>query len=188
MTDKDKDNVKDPEDMQETASDEAETEAQDSAEESELTALQAQLDEAEARAAENLDGWQRAQAEFANYKKRMARDQEQMYADLRGRILKRYLEVLDDFERALAKRPEEGPEADWVEGIELIYRKLASYLESEGVLRMEIKGKQFDPNLHEAVVNEKSEDHKSGEIIEVLQPGYMLGDRVLRPAVVKVAQ
>ena len=161
----------------------AEAEAGDAA----LDELQQQLEEAEAKASENLDGWQRAQAEFANYKKRMARDQEQMHQDLRGRIIKPYLEVVDDLERALQNRPEGEEGAQWAEGVELVYRKLMTYLEAEGVAQMEMQG-HFDPNFHEAIAQEESEEHESGEILEVLQPGYMLGERVLRPAVVKVAQ
>lgn len=153
-----------------------------------LEALRLELEEAQAKAAENLDGWQRAQAEFANYKKRVVRDQEQLYSETRGRIIKRYLEIADDLERALRNRPEEGPGVEWAEGVELISRKLMAYLESEGVTQMQIEGQSFDPQLHEAIAQEESEEHASGEILEVLQPGYMLGERVLRPAVVKVAK
>jgi molecular chaperone GrpE len=146
------------------------------------------LAEALAKAAENLEGWQRAQAEFANYKKRQLRDQELQTADMRGRILKRYLEILDDLERALAHKPGEGTGAEWAGGIELIYKKLLSYLEGEGLTRTDPLGQPFDANLHEAVTQEESTKYESGTIIEVLRPGYMLGERVLRPAAVKVAQ
>lgn len=118
----------------------------------------------------------------------MARDQEQLHSETRGRVIKRYLEIADDLERALNNRPEVGAGAEWANGVELIYRKLLSYLEGEGVSQMQVMGQDFDPNLHEAISQEESEEHKSGEIIEVLQPGYMLGERVLRPAIVKVAQ
>lgn len=143
---------------------------------------------ANAKATENLEGWQRAQAEFANYKKRMARDQEMLSADVRGRVVKRYLEVMDDLELALKNRPQDGTGAEWAKGVELIYRKLVNYLESEGLTLMDVQGKSFDANLHEAVVEEESADHPSGTVIEVLRPGYMLGERVLRPAAVKVAK
>lgn len=152
-----------------------------------LSALQEELSATAAQAAENLDGWQRAQAEFANYKKRVARDQEQLFADTRGRVIKRYLEILDDLERALANRPEEGDGVEWAAGIELIYRKFLSFLESEGVTRVDSLGQTFDPSVHEAISQEESETYTSGTVMEVLQPGYMLGDRVLRSAVVKVA-
>lgn len=154
----------------------------------EIIALQEKLAEAEAKAAENLDGWQRAQAEFANYKKRLAREQEQQTAEVRGRVIKRYLEIVDDLERALKNAPQEGAGAEWAQGVELIYKKLIAYLESEGLTRMHPLGEHFDPNLHEAVTQEESPGHESGTIIEVLRPGYLLAERVLQPAAVKVAK
>jgi molecular chaperone GrpE len=150
--------------------------------------LQDELAAAHAKATENLEGWQRAQAEFANYKKRIARDQEMLSADVRGRVMKRYLEIVDDLELALKNKPQEGSGADWAKGIELISRKLLGYLESEGLTRMDAMGQPFDANLHEAVTEEESSDHESGTVIDVLRPGYMLGERVLRPAAVKVAK
>jgi|SRR3990170_3580433 len=154
----------------------------------ELITLQEKLAEAEAKAAEHLDGWQRAQAEFANYKKRQAGQQEQQAAELRGRVIKHFLDLVDDLERALKNHPQQGDGAAWAEGIEIIYKKLQSYLGNEGLTRIDPLGEVFDPNLHEAVTQEESSDHESGVIIEVLRPGYMLGERVLRPAAVKVAQ
>ena len=98
---------------------------------------------------------------------------------------KHYLPILDDLERALATRP---ADLAWVDGIELIYRKLKSILEAEGLKRIEAEGQMFDPNFHEAISQEPSEDHESGQIIAVVQNGYMLGERVIRPAMVRVAQ
>ena len=154
----------------------------------EIEALQAELAESRTRADEYLDGWQRSRAEFANYKKRIERDQLAVSQNAAGRIIKRYLEILDDLERALKNPPQEGEGAAWANGIELIYRKFKSILESEGITPMEAEGQQFDPNLHEAITSEESDEHESGQIIEVLQQGYMLGDRVLRPAMVRVAR
>lgn len=156
--------------------------------ESKIEELRAQLEEAQTQAAENLDGWQRAQAEFANYKKRLGRDQEQQYTDARARIIKRYLEILDDLERALEISPQDGDGAAWASGVELIYRKFQGFLEGEGLVQMQALGQPFDPNLHEAIAKEESQDYESGVVIEVVQPGYMIGDRVIRPAVVKVAE
>lgn len=147
--------------------------------------LQQELQAAHAKAAENLEGWQRALAEFANYKKRMARDQEAQEAEIRGRVIKRYLEIVDDLELALKNQPE-GQE--WGQGIELIYRKLLSFLDAEGVTRVDPLGQPFDANLHEAVAQEQNPDYASGTVSEVLRTGYTLGERVLRPAAVKVAQ
>ena len=151
----------------------------------EIEALQKQLEEVRAKATENLDGWQRAQAEFINYKNRVLRDREQDYVSMKGDILKKVLPVLDDLERALANRPED---SSWANGMELIARKFQNILEAEGLKRIEAKGKPFDPNFHEAISSEPNEDVESGHVIEVVQNGYLLGDRVVRPAMVRVAQ
>ena len=151
----------------------------------ELGLLSEQLAQAERQAAEYLDGWQRAQAEFANYKRRLERDNAAFREIARGDVIKRFLPVVDDLERALAARPS-GDEA-WVGGIELVYRKLLGILDSEGLQRIEAEGKAFDPNLHEAISHEHNEDFESGHVIEVVQQGYMLGDRVIRHAMVRVA-
>jgi molecular chaperone GrpE len=154
----------------------------------ELEELRDELARTRAQADEYLDGWQRARAEFANYKKRVEREQAQVYQTAAGSVIKRFLGVLDDLERALKNRPETGDGAVWAEGIELVYRKLVSILESEGVKPMDIAGQMFDPNLHEAILSEDSDQHESGQIIEALQQGYLLGEKVLRPARVRVAK
>jgi molecular chaperone GrpE len=154
----------------------------------ELESLQKELEETRAKANEYLDGWQRARAEFANYKKRVEREQAQANQVATGNVVRRFLEVLDDLERALKNRPENGEGAVWAEGIELIYRKLVNMLENEGVKPMEIENDFFDPNLHEAVVSEENSEYESGQIIGVVRQGYLMGDRVLRPAMVRVAR
>ena len=154
---------------------------------SEYNALLEDIEATRNEAGNNMDGWQRAQAEFANYKKRMQREQAQFLQDSKGRIIKRYLDITDDLDRALKNRPEEGEGAQWAAGIELIYQKFTNILESEGITPMDADGQIFDPNFHEAISQEDSPEHESGQIIEVIQQGYLLGDRVLRPALVRVA-
>ena len=151
----------------------------------EIEALMKQLEEAEAKVAEHLDGWQRAQADFANYKNRLVRDQEFQRASMKGDIVKKILPVLDDLERALQNRPADEP---WADGIELIAHKFQSILESEGFTRIDAEGKLFDPNFHEAISHEPNDEVESEHVIAVTQNGYMLGDRVIRPAMVRVAQ
>lgn len=158
----------------------------------EVEALQKRADEAEARAkelearaAQNLDGWQRSVAEFQNYKKRIDRDRESDKAIMKGDLIKRFLPVLDDLERALQNRPEGD---SWAEGVELIRRKLQSILEAEGLKRIEAEGAMFDPNVHEAISFEPADGAESGRVIGVVQNGYMLGDYVVRPAMVRVAR
>jgi molecular chaperone GrpE len=150
-----------------------------------IEALQKQLEEVQAKAAENLDGWQRAQAEFINYKNRVQRDRDLDYASMKGDIIKKILPVLDDLERSLAHRPDDSA---WANGMELIARKFQTILEAEGVKRIEAKGQPFDPNFHEAISSESHDEVESGYVIEVVQNGYMLGERVIRPAMVRVAQ
>jgi molecular chaperone GrpE len=151
----------------------------------EREALINQLKEAEAKIIEYKDGWARSQAEFQNYKKRIERDNELMYANMKGDIIKRVLPALDDLERALQNRPADDA---WANGIELIARKLQTILDSEGVKRIEAKGMAFDPNFHEAISHEPSDEVESGYVIDVVQNGYVIGERVIRPALVRVAQ
>jgi len=155
--------------------------------EEKLELIQAALEASEAKAAEYLDGWQRAKAEFTNYRKRQERERELARFETVGRVAKRYLPIVDDLERALNERPTEGEGAAWSEGIELVYRKLMSILDAEGISLIEADNEMFDPNLHEAVVQSESDEHESGQVIEVLQTGYKMGERVLRPAVVRIA-
>ncbi len=150
--------------------------------------LETALERARAEAQEYLDGWQRARAEFANYRKRVDREMQDAYERAKGDILARYLCILDDLERALKDRPAEDEAGVWAEGIELIYRKFKALLEAEGVETIPAEGQPFDPNLHEAISHEESGDHQEGHVIEVVQQGYRIGDRVLRPALVRVAK
>jgi len=164
----------------------SETQPENGAEaQTERDILMEQLKEAEARIVEYKDGWARSQAEFQNYKKRLERDNEMTYASMKGDIIKKVLPALDDLERALQNRPADDA---WASGIELIARKLQNMLEGEGVKRIEAKGAAFDPNFHEAISHEPSDEVQSGHVIDVVQNGYTLGERVIRPALVRVAQ
>jgi molecular chaperone GrpE len=154
----------------------------------EIAELQSSLAEHEAKSAEYLDGWQRSRAELTNYRKRVERDRIQNHKNIAGYILKRYLPMVDDLERAFKDRPQEENGALWAEGIELIYRKMLNVLESEGVTPMNPEGETFNPNLHEAIMQTESDEYECDQIVEVLQRGYMIGERVLRPAVVKIAK
>jgi molecular chaperone GrpE len=151
-----------------------------------LKTLQESLQDMTAKADEYLDGWQRSRAEFANYKKRISKENNDIRQYARGEVIKIYLDVLDDLERALREKPEDSDET-WAEGIEIIYQKLKSRLEAEGIRPMEALGEEFDPNIHEALMKEESDEYESGEIIEVMQEGYWIGEKVLRPALVRVA-
>jgi molecular chaperone GrpE len=150
--------------------------------------LEAELERTRSERQEFLDGWQRARAEFANYRKRVEREQEEARSRIAGEILLRVLGIMDDLDRALKDRPASGEAAAWAEGIELIYRKFQSLLDAEGVEPIRAEGQSFDPSLHEALSHEESEAHQEGHVIEVVKRGYRIGDRVLRPALVRVAK
>ena len=150
--------------------------------------LEMKLAEALSEKEEYLDGWQRTQADFANYKKRVERDRQQVQQNATANVVRRYLDILDDLERALANQPQDGEGAVWADGIDLVYRKWLNALEVNDVKPMEVEDQLFDPELHEAISHEESDEHESGEVIEVVQTGYFIGDRVLRPARVRIAQ
>jgi len=164
----------------------------DNGNESELELLQKEAAEAKAKASEYLDGWQRARADFVNYKKR----QDQLNADLRVfatmDVIKRLLPIADDFERAARNKPVEFDGNSWVDGVMLVHRKLTQALDAEGVKPIVVKlGEAFDPNLHEAVTHDDAPEGsgiESGHVIEELQKGYKVGERIIRPALVRVAK
>lgn len=150
--------------------------------------LRAELERAKAQIDEYLDGWKRAQAELMNYRKRVERDAADARLLAAGQAAARFFPVLDDFERALKELPESQNLNQWAAGVELIYRKGIAALEAEGITPVDAaEGMAFDPNFHEAVTREPCPDRQDGEIIEVVHQGYKIGDRVLRPAKVRVA-
>ena len=154
----------------------------------ELEGLQEELERAKAQAAEYLEGWQRAQAEFSNYKKRQESERAGMITRANATLLHKLLPVVDDFERALVTQPASLSQLTWCEGIFLIKHKLNAILESEGVKPIKTEGQVFDPYYHEAVTYEEVAGYEEGQIIGEVQRGYILGERVLRPALVRVAK
>lgn len=154
----------------------------------EYALYQEEMDKAQKQAKEHFEGWQRERADFLNYKKRIERENLLATQSIKGDLIKKYLPVMDDLARAIKARPEQGDGAAWAEGIELIYRKFQKIIETEGVTRIPAESQTFDPNIHEAISHEDHPELSSGAIIEVVQDGYMLGDRILRPALVRVAK
>ena len=155
----------------------------------EYDALEKKLESLEQDLESTKDSWLRSMAEFDNYKKRVQRDSARTYQDAMASALKLFLSASDDLERALKNRPE-GKDLDgWVNGIELILQKLTNQMKNQGVERMDIQpGDEFDPNVHEAITQEENPDYQEGQIIEVVQPGYKISDRIIRPAMVRVAR
>ncbi|PJF35722.1 MAG: nucleotide exchange factor GrpE [Candidatus Thermofonsia Clade 1 bacterium] len=151
-------------------------------------ALQAQLEEALRKADEYLSGWKRALAEFDNYRKRAEREREEISQNATVETLRRLLPVIDDFERALGAMSAEQAEDEVLKGFVLIHRKLLSLLESANLMQIDPTGQPFDPTRHEAIGQEPSDQVASGHVCAVLQKGYVYGDRVIRPALVRVAE
>ena len=147
--------------------------------------LEERLAEVERERDEYLNDLKRVAADFENYRKRVARDQEGLVARAHERLVKELLPVLDDLERALEAAAQH-EEAKLEEGVRLVHRELLEALAREGLVEVETDG-QFDPHVHEALLSQPSEQ-EDGSVVEVLQKGYRLGDRVLRPARVVVSQ
>lgn len=150
------------------------------------SSAQAQLEALQKQAQEYLDGWQRARAEFANYKKRIEREIQENREVSMGMALKSILPVIDDFDRALANIPEDIKDNPWVSGVSMVQRKLYKLLEDNGVTSFDPVGEMFDPTRHEAVGSDDESDAPSGQVTVTMQRGYALGERVLRLALVKV--
>ncbi len=133
------------------------------------------------------DRWLRKTAEFDNYRRRIERERREQSDQAVVDLIEQLLLVVDDFERALTVEAEGGAAA-YRKGVELIYGKLQDLLRKYGVTPIEALGADFDPNVHQAVLHEASPGHRDGEVIGELRRGYKMGDRLLRPAMVKVAK
>jgi molecular chaperone GrpE len=128
----------------------------------------------------------RTAAEFDNYRKRVERERRELADYMKADVLAEILPILDNFERAI-QAPSSETES-FRKGVELIHKQMLDFLRKRGVTPIAAVGADFDPNFHQAVIHEPSTEHREGEVIEELQRGYMLGDKLLRPAMVKVAK
>jgi molecular chaperone GrpE len=127
----------------------------------------------------------RTAAEFDNYRKRMDRERRDLADYTAGEVIRELLPIIDNLERALQAAAEDDPLR---KGVELIHKQMLELLRKRGVTPIEARGADFDPNFHQAVIHEESAEHREGEVMEELQRGYVVGDRLLRPAMVKVAK
>jgi len=152
-------------------------------EEAEPEDLEQALAEAREEAEGYLANWQRTQADFVNYKRRSEQEREEIGKFANTQLMLNLLPVLDDLERAFDSITPQVARLDWVEGIRLIERKLRTALEAQGLSQIKALGEQFDPNLHEAAMYSKGEE---GIVVQEVQKGYMLHDRVVRPSMVVV--
>jgi len=151
----------------------------------EIESLKKALAEEKEKSEKYLANWQRAQADFINFKRRNEQERAEVVNYANSTLILNTLPVLDDLERALGNVPDELAESPWVDGIRHIYRKLQAVLEAQGISVIEAEGKDFDPNFHEAVMSVEGED---GKVIEETQKGYKLRNRVIRPTKVKVGK
>lgn len=165
------------------------TQVKQAAETSEVDtdALQQQIETLKQDVETNLQGWQRSRAEFTNYKRRTTKELSE--ARERGALdaLSQVLPMIDDFQRALANIPDDLEDHPWVSGTSLILKKFDKVLENYNIEEVDPVGEEFDPKYHEAVMREDSDDYESGVVTATLQKGYKSGERVLRPALVRVA-
>ena len=152
-----------------------------------LEALRAKLQSTEQKRDEYLDLAQRARADFENYQKRMSRDlvQERRYAQ--APLASDLLPALDNLERAIAAAEQAGEQGPLAQGVSMVHTQLLDILRRHGVTRIEAQGQPFDPNLHQAVMQQPSKDHPPMTVVQVLEQGYLIHERVLRPARVIVS-
>lgn len=152
-------------------------------------ALQAELEQMQARNKELEEQQLRLRAEFENFRRRTRREAEEQRQWAAANLVSALLPVVDNLERAtqMTGEREQAPQS-FVDGVDLVRKQLVGELERVGLQAIEAAGQPFDPNLHEAVLHEETDEHPDGHVIEELQRGYVLGDKVLRPSVVKVAK
>jgi molecular chaperone GrpE len=158
----------------------------------ELVATRAELKRVEAERADLADQLARRQADFENYRKRVERERGETYNRMVGDVVSRLLPVLDNLRRALdTEASQQAGESEefrhFLQGVELIYKQLSDVLESLGLQPVAALGQPFDPHVHEAVITEQTEDYEPDTVIQELVRGYRLGEKLLRPAIVKVA-
>jgi len=151
--------------------------------------LKSELDGASRQSDEYLALLQRERAEFSNFRRRTAEERERALGLAGEDLIRKVLAIADDFDRAIETRPAAIADDPWVEGVAAIDRKLRVMLESEGVTQVDAApGRPFDPREHEAIVNVQDSGRADGEIVEEVRRGYRLRDRVIRPALVAIAE
>ncbi|MTI84763.1 MAG: nucleotide exchange factor GrpE [Firmicutes bacterium] len=175
-------NVSAPDCSEETA--EVLLEEEDAAKE--IEKLKQELAREKAQSNEHYTRLIRAQADFDNFRKRNQKEKDEFWKYASEPLISELLPVLDNFGRALDATPGDGEK--FLEGIQMIYRQLYEVLENEGLEVIDAKGEEFDPNKHEAVMQEETDEYPDNTVIEEMQRGYMFKDKIIRPAMVKVAR
>ncbi|MDD5739014.1 MAG: nucleotide exchange factor GrpE [Candidatus Pacebacteria bacterium] len=147
-----------------------------------------ELEECKKLCDEYLAGWQREKADFINYKKEAGKRTEELVDFVKVQWVLELLRIVDNFDRAIQHKPSEEGALNWAKGVEMIDSQLKEFLKSEGVQEVKALGEKFNPEFHEAVEQQESDSEKSGEIVEVLEKGYTLNNKLIRPAKVKVTK
>nr|WP_156160028.1 nucleotide exchange factor GrpE [Paenibacillus sp. E194] len=147
----------------------------------------AELAKAKAEAEEYQQRFLRAQADFDNFRRRTLKEKEDLAKYASAKLVTELLPVLDNFERALATEQAASEAESFIKGVDMIFRQLGQVLEQEGVKPMEAVGQPFNPEFHQAVMTVETDEYEEGTVVEELQKGYLLKDKVLRPAMVKVS-
>lgn len=189
MSEEQKKEAQTPEDevRKEAGSAEAtETPEEDNAPEAEKTEEKTE-EKAEEKADDGNEKYVRLMAEFQNYKKRVAKEKNDIREYATEKLVMELLPVLDNFERALAASAEDDP-AGYAKGMELIFTQMVTELQKSGLTEVEAEGQDFDPTKHNAVMTEEDEELESGKVSKVLQKGYALNDKVIRPSMVAVTK
>ena len=176
------------EDAQPSGPDAEEPRTGDSDPESRIRTLEAELDKSDRERSQYKDALLRAQADLSNYKRRSDEERGEQMKYANSRLMLKILPVLDDLGLAIDHAGKSDAEASWLEGVELIHRKLQNLVESETVTKIDAEGKDFDPTEHEAMAYQESVDHNEGEVLSVVRDGYKLHGRVIRPALVILAK
>lgn len=173
-----------PQDTQNAAGEEGAAEAVNEANNADVTA---ELEKLRAENEEYQQRLLRAQADFDNFRRRTVKEKEELGKYASAKLITELLPVIDNFERALNTTGDLSDAASYVKGVEMIFRQLEGVLKAEGLTAMEAEGQPFNPEFHQAIMQVESEEHEEGIVVEVVQKGYMLKDKVLRPAMVKVS-
>jgi molecular chaperone GrpE len=154
---------------------------------SEVEELRKKLEEISKLSEENFGKFIRMQADFDNYRKRVTKEKEEMHQLSLEKIIKEILPVIDNLERAIMAFRNDDLDSKYVEGIEMVFKQLDSVLERNGLKEIEAAGCEFDPNFHHAVMQVEADGFEENTVVEVMQKGYLLGCKVVRPTLVKVA-
>ncbi|ANE48937.1 molecular chaperone GrpE [Paenibacillus swuensis] len=163
------------------------TEVEGSAEDSQQPVEQDELERLSALAEENNQRYLRTQADFENFRRRTRQEKEELAKYASSKVLEQLVSVLDNFERALAASKDNQDFESFAKGVDMIFRQFDSVLTSEGLTAIESVGQPFNPEFHQAIMQVETDEHEEGTVVEELQKGYRLKDKVLRPAMVKVS-